>query len=90
MRYRPGLSLAALVALAGPSAWAEDATKDGFIEGSRLSVLNRNYYFNRDNRDAVAPTYNRAKAPDNGYSEAWAHAVITRFESGFTQGTVGV
>ncbi|HEK0906993.1 TPA: OprD family porin [Pseudomonas putida] len=90
MRYRPGLSLAALVALAGPSAWAEDATKDGFIEGSRLSVLNRNYYFNRDNRDAVAPTYNKAKAPDNGYSEAWAHAVITRFESGFTQGTVGV
>lgn len=90
MRYRPGLSLAALVALAGPSAWAEDAAKEGFIEGSRLSVLNRNFYFNRDNRDGVAPTYNRAKAPDNGYSEAWAHAVITRFESGFTEGTVGV
>lgn len=90
MRYRPGLSLAALVALAGPSAWAEDAAKEGFIEGSRLSVLNRNFYFNRDNRDGVAPTYNRAKAPDNGYSEAWAHAVITRFESGFTEGSVGV
>lgn len=34
--------------------------------------------------------HNPNKQPDNGYSEAWAHAVITRFESGFTQGTVGV
>lgn len=60
------------------------------MEGSTLSVLNRNFYFNRDNRDSVAPTHNPSKQPDNGYSEAWGHAVITRFESGFTQGTVGV
>lgn len=92
MKSNPTLSLAALVALAGfgPAAWAAEEQKEGFIEGSRLSVLNRNYYFNRDHRDGPAPTYNSGKDSGNGYSEAWAHAVITRFESGFTQGTVGV
>ncbi|QXH33723.1 OprD family porin [Pseudomonas muyukensis] len=86
------LSLATLVALAGfgPGAWADPAQAEGFIEGSRLSLLNRNFYFNRDHRDGPAPTYNSGKAGDNGYSEAWAHALISRFESGFTQGTVGV
>ncbi|PYC15013.1 OprD family porin [Pseudomonas mosselii] len=92
MTSNPTLSLAALVALAGfgPAVWAAQEQQEGFIEGSRLSVLNRNYYFNRDHRDGYAPTYNPDKASDNGYSEAWAHAIITRFESGFTQGTVGV
>lgn len=92
MKNRPKLPLAALVALAGmgPAAWAAETQQEGFIEGSRLNVLNRNFYFNRDHRDGPAPTYNRGKAGDNGYSEAWAHAVIARFESGFTQGTVGV
>jgi hypothetical protein len=92
MTCKSNLSLATLVALAGfgPGAWASEAAAEGFIEGSRLSVLNRNFYFNRDHRDGSAPTYNSGKASDNGYSEAWAHALITRFESGFTQGTVGV
>ncbi|MCG8292053.1 MULTISPECIES: OprD family porin [Pseudomonas] len=92
MTNSPTFSLAALLALAsaGPAAWAAEEQQEGFIEGSRLSVLNRNYYFNRDHRDGPAPTYNRGKESDNGYSEAWAHAIITRFESGFTQGTVGV
>lgn len=92
MTSNPTLSLAALLALAGfgPVASAAQAQQEGFIEGSRLSVLNRNYYFNRDHRDGYAPTYNPGQASDNGYSEAWAHAIITRFESGFTQGTLGV
>ncbi|MCE1118394.1 MULTISPECIES: OprD family porin [Pseudomonas] len=90
MRNGPTLSLAALVAMAGPAAWAGEAQQEGFIEGSRLNVLNRNFYFNRDHRDGPAPTYNSGKASANGYSEAWAHAIITRFESGFTEGTVGV
>ncbi|WP_415752970.1 OprD family porin [Pseudomonas putida] len=74
----------------GNLAMAADEAAQGFIEGSTLSVLNRNLYFNRDNRDSAAPTHNPGKQPDNGYSEAWAHAVIARFESGFTQGAVGV
>lgn len=64
-------------------------SQEGFIEGSSLTVLNRNFYFNRDNRDSTAPTYNSGKGNTNGYSEAWAHAIISKFNSGFTQGTVG-
>lgn len=92
MTCRSPLKLAACLALAsvGNQAMAAEESAEGFVEGSTLSVLNRNFYFNRDNRDSAAPTHNPNKQPDNGYSEAWAHAVITRFESGFTQGTVGV
>ncbi|WP_447740919.1 OprD family porin [Pseudomonas laurentiana] len=92
MTCRSPLTLATFLALAGVGnqAMAAEDTAEGFIEGSTLSVLNRNFYFNRDNRDSAAPTHNPNKQPDNGYSEAWAHAVITRFESGFTQGTLGV
>ncbi|EPJ2810355.1 OprD family porin [Pseudomonas putida] len=92
MTCRSPLKLAACLALAsvGNQAMAAEESAEGFVEGSTLSVLNRNFYFNRDNRDSAAPMHNPNKQPDNGYSEAWAHAVITRFESGFTQGTVGV
>lgn len=91
MTCRSPLKLAACLALSGVGnlAMAADDAPEGFIEGSTLNVLNRNFYFNRDNRDSAAPTHHPDKASDNGYSEAWAHAVIARFESGFTQGTVG-
>ena len=91
MKIKVPLYLAAVSALSGSyaiSAQAEDKP-EGFIEGSSLTVLNRNFYFNRDNRDSTAPTYNSGKGNTNGYSEAWAHAIISKFNSGFTQGTVG-
>ena len=48
-----------------------------------MNVLARNFYFNRDDRKGQpSPT-------GNGYSEAWAQGLIGKFESGFTQGTVG-
>ena len=81
----PSLSLVALSALTciSPMAGAAEA-EEGFVEGSKLSILNRNMYFNRDNR-------NGETAPGGaGYSETWAHAIIGKFESGYTQGTVGV
>jgi hypothetical protein len=85
------LSLAACLVLSGSSALAiaAEAEPEGFIEGSKFNVLNRNFYFNRDHRDGPAPVHSSTKPASNGYSEAWAHAVISRFESGFTQGTVG-
>ncbi|AIL63576.1 MULTISPECIES: OprD family porin [Pseudomonas] len=91
MRSKLSLYLAACSALAGSYAVTAQAEEkaEGFIEGSSLTVLNRNFYFNRDNRDSSAPTYNSGKGNTNGYSEAWAHAIITNFNSGFTQGTVG-
>ncbi|BBH45635.1 OprD family porin [Pseudomonas sp. KU43P] len=92
MSTQATLCLAAVFAFSGSfviSAHAEDKPQ-GFIEGSRFTVLNRNFYFNRDNRDSSAPTYNSGKGNSNGYSEAWAQAIISTFNSGFTQGTVGV
>ena len=87
MKTSTRLSLAALSAAAGFSTLASAAQtteKEGFIEGSQVTVLNRNFYFNRDDR-------NGPRAPGGaGYSEAWAHGIIGRFESGFTQGSVGV
>lgn len=80
------LSMAALamVVSSGPSLVLAEEKAEGFVEGSSLTVLNRNYYFNRDHRN------DQSSATGNGYSEAWAHAIISKFESGFTQGTVGV
>ena len=60
-----------------------DPDSDGFIEGSTLSLINRNYYFNRDFRDGESAT-------GNGYSEEWAHGLMAFFESGYTQGSVGI
>jgi len=80
------MSMAALAVIAGvgsPTVYAEEKS-EGFIEGSSLTVLNRNFYFNRDHRNG------QSSPTGNGYSEAWAHGVIGRFESGFTQGTVGL
>ncbi|CAN7528922.1 OprD family porin [Aquipseudomonas alcaligenes] len=84
MNRKAKLSLAVVSAILGvsPLVHAEEQ-KEGFIEGSSLSVLNRNFYFNRDNRNG------EEGAGGAGYSETWAHAVIGKFESGFTQGTVG-
>ncbi|SEL73343.1 imipenem/basic amino acid-specific outer membrane pore [Atopomonas hussainii] len=79
-------AIAVAVAAATSSvAMANQADSKGFVEDSSLTVLNRNYYFNRDFRDKA----NSAGTGDNGYREEWAHGIITNYESGFTQGTVG-
>ncbi|AIR88896.1 OprD family porin [Pseudomonas cremoricolorata] len=92
MNIQVPLSVAVIAAVsAGYAVSAQaEAPPEGFIEGSSLTVLNRNFYFNRDHRESAAPTYNSGKGNTNGYSEAWAHGIITTFKSGFTQGTVGV
>ncbi|GAB7529945.1 outer membrane porin OprD [Pseudomonas sp. 3A(2025)] len=56
----------------------DQAQATGFVEGSSLSVLARNQYFNRDRQDG---------ASDN---RDWTQGFIGTFSSGFTQGTVGV
>ncbi|WP_338479498.1 OprD family porin [Pseudomonas trivialis] len=74
------LSLCAALPLA---AFAAPEQPEGFIEGSSVTLLMRNFYFNRDDRNG------RSSPTGNGYSEAWAQGLIGKFESGFTQGTVG-
>lgn len=72
-----------LIAALPLAAVAVEDQPEGFIEGSSLNVLARNFYFNRDDRKG------QSSPTGNGYSEAWAQGLIGKFESGFTQGTVG-
>lgn len=85
------LTLAIISALAfGPSTMtqaSETQASDGFVEGSSLKILNRNFYFNRDFRKGEARVLPNGER--SSYTEAWAHGILANFESGFTQGTVG-
>jgi hypothetical protein len=60
--------------LASPGVRAE------FAEQSHASLLTRNFYLNRD--------YRQANAPQN-LSAEWAQGLILRAESGYTEGTFG-
>lgn len=66
------------------SANSASENSGGFLEDSSLSIMNRNYYFNRDFRKG------QANSAGNGYSETWAHGLLAFYRSGYTQGTVGV
>ena len=81
MKYSPlarSISLGTLaVALCLPIA-----AQAAFIEDSKASLELRNFYMNRDFRDA--PSTSPSKA------EEWAQGFLLKYESGFTEGTVGV
>ncbi|MCY1331203.1 Porin-like protein NicP [compost metagenome] len=76
-------SLARAVALAalGASVTLPGIAQAEFIKDSKASLELRNFYFNRDFRQEGA---NQSKA------EEWAQGFLLRYESGFTEGTVGV
>ena len=69
------------------SAVAEEnaeRSKEGFIEGSEVNLLLRNFYFNRDFRKG------QSSPAGGGYTEEWVQGFMANFSSGFTQGTLGV
>lgn len=72
----------AVSAAASPLAYAEpvedQATATGFVEGSSLTGLLRNQYFNRDGKSG------------RGDNRDWTQGFMLNYSSGFTQGTVGV
>lgn len=67
--------------ICGMVAGAPLSASADFIGDSKASLETRNYYFNRDFRQAGA-AQNKA--------EEWAQGLILRYESGFTGGPVGV
>ncbi|MCD4865707.1 OprD family porin [Pseudomonas sp. PLB05] len=74
-------SILALAVAAGTTQLAfadQQSESKGFVEDSKLTLLNRNYYFNRDVK--------------NGANDRkdWSHGFLMNYASGFTQGTVGV
>ncbi|MFZ5959970.1 OprD family porin [Pseudomonas knackmussii] len=52
-----------------------------FIADSKASLELRNFYFNRDFRQDAAP---------QSKQEEWAQGFLLRYESGYTDGTIGV
>ncbi|MBK5415953.1 OprD family porin [Pseudomonas sp. TH31] len=57
---------------------SDQAEAKGFVDGSKLDLLVRNYYFNRDNKNGAND------------QKDWTQGILGNFSSGYTQGTVGV
>jgi hypothetical protein len=73
------MGLIALGILSATQAMADDqADSKGFVEDSHLNILARNAYISRD--------YKKGQQD----KAEWGQGFIGKFESGFTQGTVGV
>lgn len=84
-------SMIALAVAAGTSQMAVASSQDeskGFVEDSKLNVKMRNLYFSRDYRNSESAS-NKAEGLRHDQRE-WGQGFIGTFESGFTQGTVGV
>ena len=86
-------SMIALAVSAGTTQFAMASSQDdakGFVEDSKLTSKTRMLYMNRDFRNGAG---NIAK-PDggfkSGYREDWGLSELLNYQSGFTQGTIGV
>lgn len=64
-----------------------EPSSQGFVEGSSLQVINRNFYFNRDFRTRGDGVFNPRQ---QSYREEWAQGIQGFFSSGYTPGTLGV
>ncbi|WP_375738388.1 OprD family porin [Pseudomonas boanensis] len=78
---KTSLSQAVALATLGASLTLPTIAQAEFIKESKASLELRNFYFNRDFRQDNA---SQSKA------EEWAQGFLLRYESGFTEGTVGV
>ena len=82
-------SVIALAVAAGTSQMAvasSQSESNGFIEDSSFNIFNRVLYMNRDFRNSP----NTNGTGNNGYAEETGLGIRLLYESGFTQGTVGV
>lgn len=75
-------ALAVAVSAVGTQMALADGQSEsnGFVADSSLNLLNRNFYMNRDFRNNDGQSY----------VEEWSHGIVGKYESGFTQGPVGV
>lgn len=73
-------NLATRLLLAGGVISLSAPASADFIGDSKASLELRNFYFNRDFRQANAP---------QSKQEEWAQGFLLRYESGFTDGLIG-
>lgn len=60
-----------------------------FVDDSHLRLELRNFYMNRDFRDAGQPDTPRHDGKSQNKAEDWTQGLLLRAQSGFTEGTVG-
>ncbi|WP_306578722.1 OprD family porin [Pseudomonas sp.] len=84
-RNYPPVTLALAIGLTTP-AFAED---EGFLDGTQLQIINRNYFFSQDYRNGDF-TRNPNTGERQSQHREWGHGIIANLQSGFTQGTVGL
>ncbi|KAB0500141.1 OprD family porin [Pseudomonas vancouverensis] len=77
------IALAVAAAASTQLATAESFVSDqaeapGFVEGAKLDLLLRNYYYNRNKKDGAVD------------DKDWTQGFQGKFSSGYTQGTIGV
>ena len=85
-------SVIALAVAAGTSQMAvasSQSESNGFIEDSSFNIFNRVLYMNRDFKNGAANGASDSANPA-GYREETGLGIRLLYESGFTQGTVGV
>lgn len=95
---RQSLRVALLLPLLGasPVALSESAQarSDGFMEDSTWSLLNRTVFDQRDyrhgGRNGAARNAYKPRSERSGKAEEWAYGLMGTFQSGFTQGVLGV
>src|SRR5450830_1587318 len=79
------LALAVAVGVLSQQAYADgQADAKGFIDGATSTLGLRNFYINTDNRSGPNT------ATSNSKNAEWGQGFDFRFNSGYTQGTVGV
>ncbi|KMN19432.1 OprD family porin [Pseudomonas weihenstephanensis] len=90
-------SMIALAVSAGTTQFAMASSQDdakGFIEDSTLTSKTRMLYMNRDYRNGAGNISKNGEAGGHpyksGYREDWGLSELLNYESGFTQGTIGV
>lgn len=83
---RSKLALSILAAAMAVPAVSQAA----LVEDSKASLELRNMYLNRDYRDETSKTTKRWDGEYQSYGEYWGQGFIAKFESGYTEGTVGV
>ncbi|MGO2450150.1 OprD family outer membrane porin, partial [Pseudomonas taetrolens] len=86
-------SMIALAVSAGTTQFAMASSQDeskGFIEDSSLTSKTRMLYMNRDFRNGAGNIAKPGGGFKSGYRESWGLSELLNYESGFTQGTIGV
>jgi len=86
-------SVIALAVAAGTTQMAfasSQSESKGFLEDSTFNIFNRMLYLNRDFKNGADSSTDDYNAKENGYIEETGLGIRLMYESGFTQGTVGV